>query len=270
MARIRTIKPQFWDDTKIRVLSRDERLLYIGMWNFADDLGVVNGDQLWLKSKIFPYDQIQVQQFGKWIADLARHGFIRLLSYNGEGFVYLPNFARHQVINRPNLQDLNIPKDVLDKLLAATEDYHGAFTDESLNNHGTFTDGKGIGKGEEKDMEYPPNPQGAGRVPQPSCEAADSSFEEFWNLYDKKVGNKEKLRSKWDKLSVKDKEAAFAHVPLYKAATPEKRYRKNPETYLNNRSWNDEIIEDHGNKRKKARYGDTDPCGFRGKGETTI
>ena len=41
MARIRTIKPQFWDDLKIGRLSRDARLLYIGLWNFADDLGVV-------------------------------------------------------------------------------------------------------------------------------------------------------------------------------------------------------------------------------------
>ena len=51
MARIRTIKPQFWDDLKIGRLSRDARLLYIGLWNFADDLGVVIADPVWLKSK---------------------------------------------------------------------------------------------------------------------------------------------------------------------------------------------------------------------------
>ena len=62
MARIRSIKPKFWDDIKIGRLSRDARLLYIGLWSFSDDIGVVIGDSIWLKSKVFPYDQIQVQQ----------------------------------------------------------------------------------------------------------------------------------------------------------------------------------------------------------------
>ena len=56
MARIRTIKPKFWDDTKIGRISRDARLLYMGLWSFSDDIGVVIGDTIWLKSKIFPYE----------------------------------------------------------------------------------------------------------------------------------------------------------------------------------------------------------------------
>jgi len=59
------IKPKFWDDAKIGRLTRDARLLYIGLWNFSDDIGVVIGNSIWLKSKIFPYDQIQIQQFEK-------------------------------------------------------------------------------------------------------------------------------------------------------------------------------------------------------------
>ncbi len=52
MARIRTIKPKFWDDTKLSKISRDARLTYIGMWNFSDDLGVTIKNTIWLKSKI--------------------------------------------------------------------------------------------------------------------------------------------------------------------------------------------------------------------------
>ena len=40
MARIRTIKPKFYDDLKVGRLSRDARYLYIALWVFADDLGV--------------------------------------------------------------------------------------------------------------------------------------------------------------------------------------------------------------------------------------
>jgi hypothetical protein len=149
MARIRSIKPKFWDDIKIGRLSRDARLLYIGLWSFSDDIGVVIGDSIWLKSKVFPYDQIQVQQFEKWIKELVINGFICLLSYNEERFIYLPNFTRHQVINRPNTEDLNIPKELIDR---AKKDIHSFLTEQSLNNHGTIMEqsvliigeGKGI------------------------------------------------------------------------------------------------------------------------------
>lgn len=69
----------------------------------------------------------------------------------------------------------------------------------------------------------------------------DEGFLEFWNLYDKKVG-KDKAFKLWEKLSEKDKLSISQNVPLYKAAQPDKKYRKNPETYLRNRSWEDEII----------------------------
>ena len=70
------------------------------------------------------------------------------------------------------------------------------------------------------------------------------SFNEFWDLYDKKVGDKTKIEAKWNKLPNNARELIFIHVPKYKRSQPEKRYRKDPSTYLNNKSWNDEIIDD--------------------------
>ncbi len=67
------------------------------------------------------------------------------------------------------------------------------------------------------------------------------SFEKFWNMYDKKVG-RDKSFSLWGKLSKKDKEDCFKFIPLYIKERPNKQYRKNPETFLRNKSWNDEII----------------------------
>ncbi len=77
----------------------------------------------------------------------------------------------------------------------------------------------------------------------------EPTFDQFWNLYDKKVGEKGKLIKKWKKLSQKDREAAMKYIPNYKIAQPEKRFRKNPETFLNNKSWNDELITDAKNKK---------------------
>lgn len=67
-------------------------------------------------------------------------------------------------------------------------------------------------------------------------------FDVFWEAYQKKVGSQAKLQKKWSKLTNKDREAIMMHVPRYVLATPDKQFRKNPETYLNNKSWNDEII----------------------------
>lgn len=68
------------------------------------------------------------------------------------------------------------------------------------------------------------------------------SFGDFWDLYDKKSGNKEKLEAKWAALSDEERLLAMDYIPKYKLSQPDKKFRKNPETFLNNKSWNDEII----------------------------
>jgi predicted phage replisome organizer len=69
----------------------------------------------------------------------------------------------------------------------------------------------------------------------------DKRFEEWYNKYDKKVSrfNAEKL---WNKLSIIDKDMCLEGVDKYVQSTPEKQYRTQPDTYLRNRCWLDEII----------------------------
>jgi len=68
------------------------------------------------------------------------------------------------------------------------------------------------------------------------------SFDDFWNLYDKKVGNKETLQKKWSKLKDQERTAIMAYIPRNKLDQIDKQNRKSPETFLNQRSWEDEII----------------------------
>lgn len=78
------------------------------------------------------------------------------------------------------------------------------------------------------------------------------TFDEFWDLYDKKVGKKAKLIKKYAALSEADREKIKAHIPLYKEAQPDKQFRKDPQTYINNESWNDEVISKYGNKTQNS------------------
>ena len=66
------------------------------------------------------------------------------------------------------------------------------------------------------------------------------SFDDFWELYGKKV-NKPECNKQWIKLTDKERQDAMHKIPAYKKAQPEKKYRLDPERYLKRKKWNDEI-----------------------------
>lgn len=81
------------------------------------------------------------------------------------------------------------------------------------------------------------------KVTAPPKEVKDEyTFERAWNLYEKKVGCKAKLEKKWNSMSLKDRKAAIEYIPLYVISQPDKQYRKNFQTFLNQRGWEDELI----------------------------
>ena len=71
-------------------------------------------------------------------------------------------------------------------------------------------------------------------------------FNQFWNFYDKKVGDKNKCFKKFCLLKEEEIQTLFNHVPHYVKSTPDKKFRKDPSTYLNQKSFNDEIIISNG------------------------
>lgn len=69
-------------------------------------------------------------------------------------------------------------------------------------------------------------------------------FDDFWESYGKKTGNIETLKKKWENLNDRDRNLAMEYIPKYKLSQPEKQYRLHPETFLNGKRWNDEILGD--------------------------
>jgi hypothetical protein len=70
--------------------------------------------------------------------------------------------------------------------------------------------------------------------------ALESDFEIFWNAYDKKVDYK-KTKAKFISLSGVKRQQALNTVLFYVKKTEEKKYRKNPWTWLHNECWKDEL-----------------------------
>lgn len=74
------------------------------------------------------------------------------------------------------------------------------------------------------------------------------SFDFFWNMYDKKI-DRAKCEKKWVKLTDDEREECIYYLPAYIQATPDVQFRRNPETYLNNKSWQNDIVK-HGTNKK--------------------
>lgn len=99
MARIRTIKPDFWTDEKLTECSLSARLLFIGTLNFADDAGNLDRSAKQIKARVFPIDAINCEPL---LQELIAQGLLIEYSVNGKKYLHIKNFDRHQIINRPS------------------------------------------------------------------------------------------------------------------------------------------------------------------------
>lgn len=96
MARMRVLKPEFWSDGNMIALSRDARLFYLGMWNFACDGGHVPADPLALKLQILPADDVDPFALVNELLDMER---VSLRETEGRKYLAIPRFRDHQKID---------------------------------------------------------------------------------------------------------------------------------------------------------------------------
>lgn len=66
-------------------------------------------------------------------------------------------------------------------------------------------------------------------------------FDVFWNLYNKKVGDKKDCIKKWNKLTDIDRQKIIDTLPKFLSNIKDKQFQAHPSTYLNQERWNDEI-----------------------------
>lgn len=101
MARIRTIKPEFWSSEQIVELSTTARLLFIGLWNFCDDAGNHPASPRTLKMQVFPGDDFTADQIAGYVAEMITARLI--IEYQAENKTYWHVTGwHHQKIEKPN------------------------------------------------------------------------------------------------------------------------------------------------------------------------
>lgn len=153
MARIRSVKPEFFSSEKIGMRlpgpeGRQARLLFVAMWGHAEDLtGVCRAAPAFLRAQAFPYDDdLTAADVDRWLAMLESGGFILRYEVNGSHYALVRGFLEHQKIDRPSKPTLPLP----------TEDslHPRRVVDEDSSLEGKGREGSG------REIDPPPPPTG--------------------------------------------------------------------------------------------------------------
>lgn len=147
MARIRTIKPEFWQDERVAALSPLARLLFVGLWNLADDEGRLRGHPALIRGALFPYDDPRSLDVGALLDELVEAGRVQAYEADGERFLWVRHFRQHQKIDRPTPSRLPAPPAETGSRPRAASTSPRRVLDES--SRGLAQEGNGTGKGRE-------------------------------------------------------------------------------------------------------------------------
>lgn len=139
MARIRTIKPDFWEHEGIGCLTPAARLLYIATWNLADDEGLLRWTPTVIKANVFLYDDtLDIAAVTALMTELEDRHYVH--PYRGgtaqQRLGWVVNFRKHQRINRPQPSRLPPPslqnRDVQDRY-AERDDHTCAICGDTID-----------------------------------------------------------------------------------------------------------------------------------------
>lgn len=101
MPRIRTIKPSFWSSRTAALVSREARLLAVGLISFADDDGRFLASNGAITGYVYPNDDdVTPAKLKRWMGELEKVGFA--VFYEVEGIKYGAVNFTHQRISHPN------------------------------------------------------------------------------------------------------------------------------------------------------------------------
>lgn len=171
MARIRTIKPEFFTSEDIVSLTPLARLFYVALWCESDREGRLAWKPKTLKMRYLPGDVCNIDELAKELTDT---GLIEIYEVDDRQYAEILSFKNHQVINNRE-SDSILPSRVDDASKRVK------------------AEGRKEGKGKERK-------EGKGTMggddPADGLEAGFDSFWETWPSHPRKA-DREKCRTHW-------------------------------------------------------------------------
>jgi len=102
MARIRSIKPEFFTSETIANLAIEARLLFIGLWTIADDQGALLDSPRQILGNVFPRDEtIAEEHVAEWLNEIADEKLIIRAHVNNRHVIVVRCWFEHQLISHP-------------------------------------------------------------------------------------------------------------------------------------------------------------------------
>jgi hypothetical protein len=210
MARIRSIKPEYWTDEKAVEMSPLARLLFIGLWNFADDEGRMVYSPKRIKMQILPAESSDISEL---LGEIRGKSLVEVYEVDGIEYLQITNFKKHQKIDKRTASKLPSPPN----------------PSESPRIPPTDQGREWIKEGKGKD------------TPPPSA-----AFVRFWDSYPRKKSKGHAERA-WLKIKPDEQLAASIIAGVERAKTSadwlrdDGQFIPHPATWLNARGWEDEL-----------------------------
>lgn len=239
MARMRSLKPEYWHDRKLaRTVSRDARMLYMGLWNQADEWGRANADPRVVLGQVFPYeDDLAEADIERLLKELAGAGRIVIYDVDGDPFLFIPTLARHQRLEPSKVPSRHPapPAELADGTdpQAPDQQVHAApEPDRSGAQTGSAPDTRGIrakhvaGSREHVDT--------SGRGPDPS----EPTFDNFYAAYPRKEARRAAEKAWTSAIKRASPQTIVDGLRRHRFPT-EKRFVPLPATWLNADRWAD-------------------------------
>ena len=285
MARTRSIKPGFFDNEVLGGLPPLTRLLFIGLWCIADREGRLEDRPKRIKKTLLGYDDVSTSEVSEMLQALHDTGFIIRYTVDGEEYIQVVNFAKHQnphVKEKPS--EIPPPPEFQTGHIQENIDYGSDDDDDENDEHHTSTV-QAPDKHQTSTVQAPPItvnrlpstgnlPPGIREAREETCAAAEQTeeskkeaqtllqkrFDLFWAAYPKKVGKKAALAS-WKK--VKPDTELFDKImtaigrakATWQWQRENGRYIPNPKTWLNEGRWDDEYKEANTNGEYRSIAG---------------
>ena len=232
--RNRMIKKEFWHSHRILSISPYERLMFISMFNIADDDGILKNSALTMKSVCYACDEnITISMVEDYIKNLLGVGLIELNTERT--LIRITNWKNHQRIDKPTPSRHKFKKAILEEYGNDTRIFPDDYTPKER-------------KGRQR------------KTKEKKETVQDKTLELFNSFYDsyKRKQDKKRAYTAFKNLTRANQILCIEGVKNYnkwiELNAIEKNMIKLPTTYINGEHWNDELDTEVKDSPAKVEY----------------
>lgn len=232
MARIRSIKPEFFTSKTLSALTWRARLTFIGLWTYCDDYGRCQDDATLIRAALFIRDDdVRDADVEADLYELETAGLI--VRYEGEyrgkvrPLMAIQSWTEHQKVGHPTLS--RIPPPPVDNA-EFHETYMSPHEDYRSPHETPVTGAVELGE------------QGSRGITLAHADAR-APFDEFWTIYPRKVGKSKAAKAWATATRTTSPDLIIEGATRYRDdPNREAAFTAHPTTWLTRGGWGDDPI----------------------------